>query len=324
MSRRVLTLIGHTHELRTACIKPDGRLIASGGFDGLRIWDAAHGRQQGPVLFEGELCLFASWTPDGSQLVLAFFQPNPNNQAECKGLIRILDGSPPFTTRREHFFSEAVYSIALSQDGRLAVCATSRGARMWLIGADDNYTMEQLGKMRFTCSLGIPMDALPIGRELGASLFVLGCWGAKVFVCAVREGHIQESPQYLKLYEGEANAGPMRGDVNCVAISPDWRCLLTGHRDGELLKWNWQESGAPQCRMQHEDGVTACAWSPDGKFIGAGAADGSVAYWDAASEELFEMWDHGTYVTACAWDSKQRFFITASNDNRIILWEPPR
>jgi hypothetical protein len=82
-----------------------------------------------------------------------------------------------------------------------------------------------------------------------------------------------------------------RHPVSAVAISPDGRVVASGDRPvtlgadrGTLSVRLWDvATGAELTRLgEHTAGVTALAFTPDGKYLAGGLADGSVLAWDVA------------------------------------------
>src|SRR5262249_947754 len=68
-SRAHLTLHGHTADASALAWTPDGRRLASGGFDAtIRIWDAATGRQTLSIAAPDGGVLGLAWSPDGRRL----------------------------------------------------------------------------------------------------------------------------------------------------------------------------------------------------------------------------------------------------------------
>jgi WD40 repeat protein len=72
----------------------------------------------------------------------------------------------------------------------------------------------------------------------------------------------------------------------------------------------------------HIDGVTACAYSPDGSRILSGSDDNTVREWDAATaRELRRFEGHDSGVTACAYSPDGTRVVSASYDNTVREWD---
>ncbi|MEZ4660214.1 MAG: CHAT domain-containing protein [Caldilineaceae bacterium] len=71
----------------------------------------------------------------------------------------------------------------------------------------------------------------------------------------------------------------------------------------------------------HDGPVTQAAWNRGQTRILTGAADGSVALWDAQSgQRLFELIGHTDRINAAEWDAAEARILTASSDGTARLW----
>jgi len=57
----------------------------------------------------------------------------------------------------------------------------------------------------------------------------------------------------------------------------------------------WDEETARNCLLSAAKLVVFRPWSPDGKRLATGTADGTVKVWDAASKELFAVGSQDVY-----------------------------
>ncbi len=112
---------GKGRPISSVCFSPDGKTIASGGFDGaITLWDAESGKElrkiRGPLI--NVLCL--EFSPDGKRLACGSFNSAVWDVASGKQLTR-LNGYP-----------KPVSSLAFSRDGkRLITGGWDRTVRIW-------------------------------------------------------------------------------------------------------------------------------------------------------------------------------------------------
>lgn len=83
-------------------------------------------------------------------------------------------------------------------------------------------------------------------------------------------------------------------------------------------------AAAPDPNAGHAAGVSALAYSPDGKLLAAGCTDGRVLIEDAAGAgPIHGLAGHTSGVTCAAFSPDGRFLATGSWDKTVILWDVP-
>ena len=72
----------------------------------------------------------------------------------------------------------------------------------------------------------------------------------------------------------------------------------------------------------HSNELTACAFSPDGRFVLTASHDHTARLWEAHSaQELRRFEGHTLWLSACAFSADGRFVLTASYDKTARLWD---
>ena len=80
--------------------------------------------------------------------------------------------------------------------------------------------------------------------------------------------------------------------------------------------------GSTLWTYQGASSVFTAAWSPDGKYLALGEADGTVQVRDAVTGKLtFSLYGHTGAVWALAWSPDGTRIASASWDTTVQVWE---
>lgn len=82
----------------------------------------------------------------------------------------------------------------------------------------------------------------------------------------------------------------------------------------------------------HSDYVSGVAWSPDGKRIASGSADGLVEVWEALTgghvytyrghaDYYWSHWTSNQAVNSLAWSPDGKEIASGSSDNTVQVWQ---
>jgi len=74
--------------------------------------------------------------------------------------------------------------------------------------------------------------------------------------------------------------------------------------------------------LQHQEGVTSVAYSPDSDLLGVGTEKGTVTLWHVARKKRFAVCDgKAGPVTTLAFAPDRRTFAMATADGNLVLWD---
>jgi WD40 repeat protein len=255
---------------------PDGKLLALGNRELVRVWDVAADKEAARVApAPGRDVWALAFSPDGKTLAGATRQ-------KLVGLWQVATGRPVFP---EVGHREAVLDLRFSPDGR---ALASRGAdntvRLWAVAtAKERHVLPgqegpfARGGDRSRPSLAFSPD--------GKALMTLcpRAYGAQLW--DVRSG----KPRW-QLKVGRAEG------TESVDLSPDGRTLATAQRMGAGV-WS-AETGLPLRFLDPYAGIKGAAdrsaqrhvlFSPDGRTLAVADNWKTVHFWDYASGEL--LWE---------------------------------
>jgi WD40 repeat protein/transcriptional regulator with XRE-family HTH domain len=274
-----------------AC-SPDGRLLASGAYNGdVRIWDLHGSTLHGQCRGHSGGVHSVAWSPDGTLLASAgsdtmiwlWEMPSGQRRGTFQGAgapIRSLAWCPD-GTRIAGAGSDAVIRIWDSHNGR---CVQAVDA-----GSGDVYTLAWS-----------PNGAL---LASGGSDQALRLWSAEELDCL----------DVLSEHEGT---------VFAVAFHPAGTLLASASYDGTVRVWDVGSRRCVRKLRAHADGAYALVWSPDGQLLASGGGDGTVRVWAWADGEVQQVLsEHQSAVYALAYHPQGALLLSGGSDRTIRVWE---
>jgi WD40 repeat protein/serine/threonine protein kinase len=292
---RVTARVGvrkHDGSVNSVAYRPDGRVVASGGSDGIaRIWDANTGQIVGPRPIEHAVGINAvAFNPAGN--IIATGTEDNNSQ------LWMAETTESYSLPLEHRGS--VMSLAFSSDGKSLLTGSADSAvRVWIIPPE-------------TADRPLPRHSGPINAlEIGP--------GAKTILTAGQDGLVD-----IRDGTGKPICPPLRHPrpVRAAELSPDGATAITGCDDGIARIWN-VASGELLVELAHQPApITAVAFRNDGKAVITGCLDGKARMWLVSTgARLGPEFDHNAPVVAVDYRHDDEVVLTAGG-TRVHLWVP--
>jgi WD40 repeat protein/tRNA A-37 threonylcarbamoyl transferase component Bud32 len=282
--------LDHPGGILALAVSPDGETVVTGCRDyKARRWRVATGALVGlPLVHEGQVCAVAL-SPDG-RIILT------GASDQSARLWDLATGELLGTPLRH---AGVVQAVAFRSDGRMIGTGdTNNALRLW----------EVMSQKSADPAVSPPGDVRVVALSPDGRILAIGTDAGRVDCWETRTGRL--------IALGAA------GTVLAIAISPDGKTVLTGHKPFAQL-WDVATRGKRGEPMPHRGEVWAVAFSPDGRTILTGSEDGEVWVRSAATgRPLVEQpLRHDARVTMAVFSPDSRTVLTGSADGTARLWE---
>jgi WD40 repeat protein len=323
--RKVHELRGHTHWVYGVAFSPDGKWLATGGWDRtIKLWDAATGVERLTILGHEGFVLDLAFSPDGHSLV---------STSEDRS-VRLWEVPTGRRIGVFHGHTDFVQNVAFSPDGReLASSGQDGTLKLWDRRTSLPVVIDGLGPNNV--GLWYRRD----GRRLVISIstqdqVVRNGWDPSTgesdpTLTGLDRSRLQD--EYLPYPVQVAPRVPIP-----TATSSDAMLLARGLPGASLSQREHRDKDAASTvevvdpltgrvlhnLVGHTADVNCIAFSPDGRRIATTASDRTVKLWDSATgREVFTLRGHTASVGALVFSPDGRQIVSAAGDGTARVWD---
>ncbi len=286
-------LRGHLDFVYAVTFSPDGKWIATGGWDqSIRLWDRSTGKHVRTLLGHRGFVRGLAFRPDSKQLISC---------SEDKSL-RLWDVASGRELAAFHGHMGFVHCVAFSPDGaRAASGSLDCTIRLWPAAAPDPHVVFRNGS-GWVGTMAFSLDGRRIATAHNGSI--------RVWVPQTGEG----------LWCTTAPRG-LLGRI-ALAYSPDGAMLVASGPGGSINLWNAETGKLLRMLARTPSPPINAALSPDGSLLAVACEDGATILLDMSTgSTVTTIKGHAAGVNAVAISSDGKRLATASEDQKIKIWE---
>jgi WD40 repeat protein len=290
---RLLVQTGHSREVNSVALSPDGKILASGSLDYIvKLWDVQSGKElralsgnPSPV----NVVYSVAFSPNGSLLAAGYWDKT----------IKLWDVQSGKEIRTLIGHTSEVWAIAFSPDGKtLASGSWDKTIKLWDV---------QSGKEQQTFS-GHKAEIYSIAFSPDGKVLASGSDDKTIKLWDIH------SAQELKTFSG------ITGEIKSLAFSPDGKVLVSGGNDKTISLWDVATGKKLKTLSGHAYSINSIAFSPDGNILASAGSYKTIKLWDATTgAELRSLNVGNASVKSIVFSSDGKTLISACG-NTIKFW----
>ena len=321
-------LHGHTAQVRIVRFSPNGKILASGSFDQtVRLWDVEKlkDREESLRTLTGhtDMVLSLDFSPDGNTLITGSYDHS----------IRLWDVDAGQCVRTHKGHIGEIVSISYHSSSRfLASGGYDHTVRLW-------HTPQFASAFSSVFPSASPPTSIGVVTE---SYTLLGHTGRVATVCFQPNGDLLASggsDQTVRLWDTNTQKSirVLTGHTDRVTVlcfHPDGNLFASGSGDHTIRLWGIVQSSTLATTTPidgddclhilcgHTDWILTICFSPDGRYLVSGAADGTIRLWHVETGQCIKtLKEQVGWMGSLCFSPDYRTLVCGCFDHTIRLWD---
>jgi DNA-binding beta-propeller fold protein YncE len=291
---KLVLRVGPLAPVVAVVFSPDGKLLASGAYGRVTVWDLRTGRPIKVLTSVLGAVNDLRFSPDGALLAVAGGQPS------AKGDLRLFQTSDWKLKAVLPGHDDVVASVAFRHDGKkLASASFDKSVRVWDVTS---------GKLERTFTMHSDFVHAVAFSPDGKYLYSASKdRSVRAIDATTGAGRFTFSDRYQ--------------DVLAVAVSPDGKSVVASGLEPGLSWWNAETGARVRLAAGHRLGVHELAFSKDGKLLVSAGGDGTLRLWNGGTGALVRVVPVGSLVYATALSPDGKIVAAGSFDGLVRLYD---
>ena len=277
--------------------RPDGKLIATGGYKEVRLIDPSKGKLIATLTGHAETVRSVAFSKDGKFLAAAGGLP------ARKGEIKIWDVDQRAVVKTINGHADCIYAVTFSPDGKsIATASYDKLIKIW-----DVETGKEIRTLKDHIDAIYALAFTPDGKRL-------------ISGAADRTVKIWDPATGERLY----TLGEPADGINTIALDPTGKLVAAAGLDKTIRIWSLGDKAGKLLNslIAHEDAILKLAWSPDGKTIVSSSADKTIKVFRAADlSEMKTLAGQSDWIFAIDFAPDGKTFAVGRFDGSISIYD---
>jgi WD40 repeat protein len=329
IARLGTTRLRHVGHVGAVAFSPDGKTLASGGSEHVRLWHPDTGKELRRWRMPGWVSALA-FSRDGKVLAVGL---------RHAGVVLLDPSSGRELDRFGQLWRDTV-ALAFAPDGKTLAVGCAATVVFWDVatGTKIRHLEDYLHEMR-AVAFAPSGKTLAVACDHGVTLWAPATGELIRTVTKKRALSVAFSPDGARLATTDEEGGVvlwaadtgqelrhfprLHGTASCVAFSPDGKTVASGGSIRNSICLTNTQTGRHHriSAGRRQEGIRALAFAPDGKRLASGGEDQRVRLWNVRSWEELKFLSEGPEGVLVGLSANGKVTATLGGERTVRLWE---